>query len=43
MECLEKIRLKDGRECILRNGMESDGKAALDIFILRRWTSFTGL
>lgn len=34
MEYLKKIRLKDGRECILRNGMESDGKAALENFIL---------
>ena len=28
------ITLKDGRECILRNGTQSDGKAALDNFIL---------
>ncbi len=34
MEYLKKIRLKDGRECILRNGTESDGKAALENFIL---------
>ena len=28
------IKLKDGRECRLRNGTEQDGPAALDIFIL---------
>lgn len=34
MRYYEKIRLKDGRECILRNGTEKDGKAAYDIFNL---------
>ena len=34
MEYLEKIRLRDGRECILRNGVKSDGTAALTVFIL---------
>jgi len=28
------IKLKDGRECILRNGEERDGEAALNNFIL---------
>ena len=34
MEYRKTITLKDGRECILRNGTESDGKAVLDNFIL---------
>ena len=34
MEYLKKIRLKDDRECILRNGVKSDGTAALAVFIL---------
>ncbi len=34
MKYLKKIKLKDGRECILRNGEECDGQAALDNFIL---------
>lgn len=34
MEYKKKITLKDGRACILRNGTEKDGKAALDNFIL---------
>ena len=34
MKYLKTIRLKDGRECILRNGDERDGQAALDNFIL---------
>ena len=34
MEYRETITLKDGRECILRNGTEEDGAAVLDIFIL---------
>ena len=34
MEYRKTIILKDGRECILRNGTESDGKAVLDNFIL---------
>ena len=34
MEYKKTITLKDGRTCILRNGTEQDGKAALDNFIL---------
>lgn len=34
MKYLEKITLKDGRECILRNGVRSDGVAALAVFAL---------
>ena len=34
MKYLEKITLKDGRECILRNGVKSDGVAALAVFAL---------
>lgn len=34
MEYRKVIRLKDGRECILRNGTEKDGQAMLDIFNL---------
>ena len=34
MEYLKTITLKDGRECVLRNGTESDGQASLDSFIL---------
>lgn len=34
MEYCKKIALKDGRECILRNGTEADGQAALDVFLL---------
>ena len=33
MKYYKTIRLKDGRECTLRNGMESDGEAALANFI----------
>ncbi|MBQ9388125.1 MAG: GNAT family N-acetyltransferase [Lachnospiraceae bacterium] len=33
MEYFKKIKLKDGRDCILRNGTERDGQALLDIFI----------
>ena len=29
-----KINLKDGRECVLRNGTEKDGAALRDLFIL---------
>ena len=32
MEYLKKIKLKDGRECVLRNATLSDGKAAFEIF-----------
>ena len=34
MEYRKTIVLKDGRECVLRNGTEEDGKRALDNFIL---------
>ena len=34
MEYRKSIILKDGRTCILRNGTENDGQAALDTFIL---------
>ena len=34
MKYLKTIKLKDGRECILRNGEERDSQAALDNFIL---------
>ena len=34
MEYRKRITLKNGRACILRNGTEKDGKAALDNFIL---------
>ena len=33
MEYRKTIRLKDGRECILRNGTERDGQETLDCFI----------
>ena len=26
------VTLKDGRNCLLRNGVTSDGKAVLDVF-----------
>ena len=34
MEYRKNIRLKDGRECCIRNGTREDGKAALENFIL---------
>ena len=34
MKYLKTIKVKDGRECILRNGEECDGQAALANFIL---------
>ena len=34
MEYYKKIPLKDGRECILRNGTPADAQAVLDNFIL---------
>ena len=34
MKYLKAIKLKDGREGILRNAEEGDGKAVLDIFLL---------
>ena len=33
MEYYKQIKLKDGRDCCLRNGVESDGPAVLDYFI----------
>lgn len=33
MKYNKTITLKDGRKCLLRNGVESDGQAALDTFI----------
>ena len=34
MKYYEEILLKDGRKCVLRNGEEADGKAALECFKL---------
>lgn len=34
MQYNQKIILKDGRLCVLRNGTAQDGQAALDVFIL---------
>ena len=34
MQYYKIITLRDGRTCVLRNGMEQDGQALLDIFIL---------
>ncbi len=34
MKYYKEITLKDGRECVLRNGTEEDGQAALENFIL---------
>ena len=34
MEYHKKVTLKDGRECILRNGTEDDAREVLDIFNL---------
>lgn len=34
MEYRKTITLKDGRECVLRNGTEQDGQAVFDIFNL---------
>ena len=34
MKYRKEIMLKDGRKCILRNGTENDGKAALENFII---------
>lgn len=34
MEYRKIIRLKDGRECCIRNGVREDGKAALENFVL---------
>lgn len=30
----KRINLKDGRDCLIRNGVREDGPAALDLFIL---------
>ena len=34
MRCSKWIKLKDGRECLLRNAEEEDGQAVLDNFLL---------
>ena len=34
MEYHKEVTLKDGRECILRNGTEVDARVVLDIFNL---------
>ena len=34
MEYRNTVELKDGRACVLRNGMEADGQALLDIYLL---------
>lgn len=34
MQYNQRIILKDGRLCIIRNGTAQDGQAALDVFIL---------
>ncbi len=34
MEYNKRITLKDGRECVLRNGTENDAKAVVDVFDL---------
>ena len=34
MQYRKNVLLKDGRSCTIRNGMEQDGKALLDIFLL---------
>ena len=34
MKYYKKIQLKDGRECILRNGAENDAHSVLENFIL---------
>lgn len=34
MEFFKTVKLKDGRECVLRNGTEADAQAVLDIFRL---------
>ena len=34
MEYYKRVTLKDGRECVLRNGGEGDGEIALEIFRL---------
>ena len=34
MEYHKTVRLKDGRECVLRHGTEGDGAVALEIFLL---------
>lgn len=34
MKYNKTITLKDGRECILRNGTENDGEAALEVFVI---------
>lgn len=34
MEYRKMITLKDGRSCVIRNGMEQDGQTLLDIYVL---------
>lgn len=34
MEYYKKIKLKDGRDCVIRSGTEEDGQGTLDSFIL---------
>ena len=34
MEYFRTVTLKDGRECIIRNGTQADGQAALDNYLL---------
>ena len=34
MKYFKTIKLKDGRDCTLRNGTKQDGKAAMDVFLL---------
>ena len=34
MEYHQIVKLKDGSECVLRNGTEQDSKAVLDVFVL---------
>ena len=34
MQYYETVSLKDGRQCVIRNGNEADGQAVLDIFVL---------
>lgn len=34
MKYNKTVRLKNGKECVIRNATEKDGKAALDLFVL---------
>ena len=43
MQYRRTVKLKDGRECVLRNGTEADAKAVLDVFNLtHEQTDFLG-